>query len=138
MAVEDLKIRNMLKNHYLAKSISDAGWGSFRLKLQSKAANAGKQFTKVKPHHTSQKCSSCNEVVPKKLSVRTHDCPYCGLVIDRDHNAAVNIKKAAVALRGGVVVTNTPETPAHTGTEARNPINPGERATSPIPSGWGN
>ncbi len=97
-----------------------------------------RQFTEVKPHHTSQKCSSCNEVVPKKLSVRTHDCPYCGLVIDRDHNAAINIKKAAVALRGGVVVTNTPETPAQTGTEARNPINPGERVTSPSPSGWGN
>ena len=99
VAVEDLKIKNMVKNHYLAKSISDAGWGSFRLKLQSKAASAGKQFTKVKPHHTSQKCSGCNEVVPKQLSVRIHDCPHCGLVLDRDHNAAINIKKAAVALR---------------------------------------
>ena len=138
VAVEALKIKNMLKNHYLAKSISDAGWGSFRLKLQSKAANAGKQFTEVRPHHTSQKCSSCNEIVPKWLSDRVHDCPHCGLVIDRDHNAAINIKKAAVTLRGGVVVTNTPETPAQTGTEARNPINPGERVTSPIPSGWRN
>ena len=138
VAVEDLQIKNMLKNHYLAKSISDAGWGNFRLKLQSKAANAGKQFTEVKPHHTSQKCSGCNEIVPKELSDRVHDCPHCGLILDRDHNAAINIKKAAVALRGGAVVTNTPETPAQTGTEARNPINPGERATSPIPSGWGN
>ena len=138
VAVEDLKIKNMLKNHYLAKSISDTGWGSFRLKLQSKAANAGKQFTEVKPHHTSQKCSSCNEVVLKKLSDRIHDCPRCGLVLDRDYNAAINIKKAAVALRGGVVVTNTPETPIQIGTEARNPINPGEWVTSPIPSGWGN
>ena len=93
----------------------DAGWGSFRLKLQSKAANAGKQFTEVKPHYTSQKCSSCNEVVPKKLSVRTHDCPYCGLVIDRDHNAAINIKKAAVALRGGVVVAHIPRNPCSDG-----------------------
>ena len=67
VAVEDLKIKNMVKNHYLAKSISDAGWGSFRLKLQSKAASAGKQFTKVKPHHTSQKCSGCNEIVPKEV-----------------------------------------------------------------------
>jgi len=138
VAIEDLKIKNMLKNHYLAKSISDAGWGSFRLKLQSKAASAGKQFTKVKPQHTSQKCSGCNEVVPKKLSVRIHDCPHCGLVIDRDHNAAINIKKAAVALRGGAVVTNTPETPAQTGTEARNPINPRERVISLIPLGWDN
>ena len=138
VAVEDLKIKNMLKNHYLAKSISDAGWGSFRLKLQSKAASAGKQFTKVKPHHTSQKCAGCDSTVPKQLSDRIHDCPHCGLVLDRDHNAAINIKKAAVALREGAVVTNTPETPAQTGTEARNPINPGERATSLSPSRWGN
>ena len=138
VAVEDLKIKNMLKNHYLAKSISDAGWSSFRLKLQSKAASAGKRFTKVKPHHTSQKCSGCSEIVPKQLSDRVHDCPHCGLVLDRDHNAAINIKEAAVALRGGAVVTNTTETPAQTGTEARNPINPGERATSPNLSGWGN
>ena len=110
VAVENLTITNMLKNHYLAKSISDAGWGSFRLKLQSKAESAGKQFTKVKPHYTSQKCSSCEAIVPKLLSVRIHDCPHCGLVLDRDHNAAINIKKAAVALRGGAVVTNTPET----------------------------
>ena len=111
VAVENLTIKNMLKNHYLAKSISDAGWGNFRLKLQSKAASAGKQFTKVKPHHTSQKCSGCNEVVPKKLSDRIHACPHCNLVLDRDLNAAINIKKAAVALRGGTVDSITPEIP---------------------------
>ena len=137
VAVEDLKIGNMVKNHHLAKSISDAAWGNFRLILQSKAANAGKQLTKVDPKYTSQRCSGCDSIVPKSLSVRVHDCPDCGLVLDRDHNAAINIKKAAVALRGGVVVTNTPETPRQR-TEARNLANPGERATSPNPSGWGN
>jgi putative transposase len=111
VAVEKLNIKNMVKNHHLAKSISDAAWGGFLLKLQSKAESAGKQFTKVKPHHTSQKCSECDAIVPKSLSVDVHDCPHCGLVLDRDHNAAINIKKAAVALRGGAVVTNTPETP---------------------------
>ena len=111
VAVEHLTITNMLKNHYLAKSISDAGWGNFRLKLQSKAESAGKQFTKIKPHHTSQKCSGCDTIVPKPLSVRVHDCPHCGLVLDRDHNAAINIKKAAVALRGGAVVVDTPKIP---------------------------
>ena len=111
VAVENLTITNMLKNHYLAKSISDAGWGRFRLKLQSKAESAGKQFTKVKPHHTSQQCSGCREMVPKQLSDRVHDCPYCELVLDRDHNAAINIKKAAVALRGGASVANDPEIP---------------------------
>ncbi len=111
VAVENLTITNMLNNHYLAKSISDAGWGSFRLKLQSKAESAGKQFKKVKPHHTSQKCSGCGEIVPKNLSDRVHDCPHCGLVLNRDHNAAINIQKAAVALRGGASVVNDPETP---------------------------
>ena len=137
VAVEDLKIGNMVKNHHLAKSISDAAWGDFRLILQSKAANAGKQLTKVDPKYTSQRCSGCDSIVPKSLSVRVHDCPDCGLVLDRDHNAAINIKKAAVALRGGASVVNDPETPV-VGTEARNFVNPGERATSPNPSGWGN
>ena len=139
VAVENLTITNMLKNYYLAKSISDAGWGHFRLKLQSKAASAGKQFTKVKPHHTSQTCSGCNEIVPKTLLDRVHDCPDCGLVIDRDHNAAINIKKAAVALRGGASVVNDPEIPRQ-GTEARNSVRPVGRTiqTSPVPSGRGN
>ena len=137
VAVEDMKIKNMLKNHYLAKSISDAGWGTFRLKLQSKAESAGKQFTKVKPHYTSQKCSGCSEIVPKSLSDRVHDCPHCGLVLDRDHNAAINIKKAAVALRGGAVVTNTPETP-RMGTEARNSVRPIGRTNKLRPLGRGN
>ena len=139
VAVEDLKIGNMVKNHHLAKSISDAAWGNFRLTLESKAANAGKQVTKVDPKHTSQRCSGCDSIVAKSLSVRVHDCPDCGLIIDRDHNAAINIKKAAVALRGGVVVTNTPETPV-VGTEARNFVRPVGRTvqTSPVSSGRGN
>ena len=111
VAVEDLKIGNMVKNHHLAKSISDAAWGNFQLILQSKAANAGKPLTKVDPKYTSQKCSRCDSIVKKSLSVRVHDCPDCGLVLDRDHNAAINIKKAAVALREGASVVNDPETP---------------------------
>ena len=111
VAVENLSIDNLKKNHYLAKSISDAGWGNFRLKLQSKAATAGKRLKKVKPHYTSQSCSGCDSIVSKSLSDRVHDCPHCGLVLDRDHNAAINIKKAAVALRGGGVDSITPETP---------------------------
>ena len=139
VAVEDLKIGNMVKNHHLAKSISDAAWGNFRLILQSKAANAGKQLTKVDPKYTSQRCSGCDTIVAKSLSVRVHDCPDCGFVLDRDHNAAINIKKAAVALRGGVVVTNTPEPPV-VGTEARNFVRPVGRTlqTSTVSSGRGN
>ena len=138
VAVENLTITNMLKNHYLAKSISDAGWGAFRLKLQSKAESAGKQFTKVKPHYTSQQCSGCNEIVPKQLSDRVHDCPHCGLVLDRDHNAAINIKKAAVALRGGAVVTNTPETPERDRSAEPCKTRGGGNYNKPRPSGRGN
>lgn len=132
VAVEDLEICNMVQNHHLSKSISDVGWGNFRLILQSKAANAGKQLTKVDPKYTSQKCSDCDSIVKKSLSVRVHDCPNCGLILDRDHNAAINIKKAAVAWRGGVVVTNTPEKP-RLRREAQNLINPGEMGNKPQP-----
>ena len=137
VAVEDLKIKNMVKNKHLSKSISDAGWGNFRLELQSKAANAGLTLTQVDPKHTSQKCSGCNAVVPKSLSERVHACPHCGLVLDRDYNAAINIKKAAVALRGGVSVVNDPETP-RLGTEARNSIRPIGRTNKFRPLGRGN
>ena len=137
VAVEDLKIKNMVRNKHLSKSISDAGWGTFRLRLQSKAANAGLTLTKIDPKHTSQKCSGCDSVVPKSLSERVHDCPHCRLVLDRDYNAAINIKKAAVALRGGVSVVNDPETP-RPGTEARNSVRPIGRTNKPRPLGRGN
>ena len=137
VAIEDLKIKNMVKNHYLAKSISDAGWGHFRLKLQSKAVNAGKQLTKVNPKHTSQKCSGCDSIVPKQLSDRVHECPDCGLVLDRDHNAAINIKKAAVALRGGVVVVNTPERPERERSAEPCKTHGVEDLNKPRPSGRG-
>ena len=135
VAIEDLKIGNMVQNPHLAKSISDAGWGNFQLILQSKAANAGKQLTKVDPKYTSQRCSGCDVLVKKSLSIRIHDCPDCGLQLDRDHNAAINIKKAAVALRGGAVVTNTPEKPV---TErSAKPVSPRGRYHKHRPSGRG-
>jgi putative transposase len=135
VAVEDLEICNMVQNHHLSKSISDAGWGNFRLILQSKAANAGKQLTKVDPKYTSQRCSGCDTIVKKSLSIRIHDCPDCGLQLDRDHNAAINIKKAATALRGGAVVANTPEKPV---TErSAKPVSPRGRYHKPRPSGRG-
>ena len=135
VAVEDLKILNMVQNPHLAKSISDAGWGTFQLILQSKAANAGKQLTKVNPKYTSQRCSGCDTIVKKSLSVRIHDCPDCGLQLDRDHNAAINIKKAAIALRGGAVVANTPEKPV-TDRSAK-PVSPRGRYHKTRPSGRG-
>ncbi len=90
---EDLNIKGMVKNHHLAKSISDASWGMFFSMLSYKAEEAGRLVLKINPRNTSQICSNCGEIVPKKLSVRTHSCPHCGLIMDRDLNAAINIKR---------------------------------------------
>src|SRR2546421_587762 len=91
LVVEDLAIGNMVKNHHLAKSIMDASWGAFLDILEDKAARAGHQVIRVSPRVTSQKCHQCGEIVQKSLSVRTHVCPFCGYVADRDVNAAKNI-----------------------------------------------
>ncbi len=94
IVVEDLTICGMVKNHSLAKSISDASWGAFLNILEDKAERAGHQVIRVNPHFTSQKCFTCGEIVQKSLSVRTHICPFCGYVADRDVNAAQNILKS--------------------------------------------
>jgi putative transposase len=90
---EDLQTANMVRNHHLAKSISDAGWSAFLSILSFKAAYAGKAVVAVPPAFTSQQCSSCGREVWKALSVRWHQCPYpdCGTSLHRDHNAALNI-----------------------------------------------
>lgn len=90
--VEALKIKNMVKNRHLSMSIQDASWGLFFGLLEYKAEEAGRQLVKVNPRGTSQKCSGCGEIVPKTLAVRIHSCKACGLDIDRDENAARNIK----------------------------------------------
>src|SRR6266536_4224651 len=95
IAVEKLSILNMVQNHSLAKSIMDASWGAFLDILEVKAESAGHQVIRVNPRFTSQKCYQCGEIVPKSLSVRTHICPFCGYVADRDVNAAQNILKFA-------------------------------------------
>ena len=100
--LEDLQVVNMVRNHSLAKSISDAGWAQFRSILEAKAVYAGRRVIAVSPAYTSQDCSGCGTRVPKSLSVRTHVCTKCGLVLDRDENAARNIQWAGQALRGVV------------------------------------
>jgi putative transposase len=95
--LEDLQVRNLLRSHHLAKSISDAGWATFRTILACKAAWAGKRVIAVAAQYTSQDCSGCGERVPKGLSVRTHVCPSCGLVLDRDANAALHSLRAGQA-----------------------------------------
>jgi len=119
VVVEDLQITNMVKNHHLAKSISDAAWGTFISTLASKAENAGLHLLCVPPHGTSQICSGCGEKVIKSLAVRIHRCNSCGLVLDRDHNAAINILRVASTLRGGALVVNSPnEARNHTDTRS--------------------
>ncbi len=93
---EDLKIPNMVKNHNLASAIMDASWGQLRRLTAYKAERRGGRVILVNPSGTSQKCSGCGQTVPKRLEERTHSCPKCNLVLDRDVNAARNILKAGL------------------------------------------
>ncbi|QBD83783.1 transposase [Ktedonosporobacter rubrisoli] len=100
IAFEDLHISNMGRNHHLAKSIYDAGWDSFLSWVNYYASLHGTAVVAVSPQFTTQDCSACGTRVKKSLSVRTHLCPGCGLVLDRDHNAAVNILAKALSTVG--------------------------------------
>lgn len=86
-AVESLNIRGMVKNHRLARAVSDAGWNQFLTILKSKAESAGLQYQEVSAHYTSQTCPECGKVKKKTLSERQHSCE-CGYVAHRDHAAA--------------------------------------------------
>jgi len=97
----------------LNKSMHDAGWGRFLSILAFKAAWAGKRVEAVNPAYTSQDCSACGERIQKSLSVRTHVCTNCGLVLDRDENAARNIQWRGQRLRG---------VPAMAGATNREPV----------------
>jgi putative transposase len=99
IAYEHLQIRNLVKNHRLAKSISDAAWGRFLAWLTSYGRMHDIPVIAVEPAFTSQECSGCHRRVKKSLSIRTHICPQCGLVLDRDHNAALNILAKALGDR---------------------------------------
>ena len=100
IAYEDLQIRNMVRNRKLAKSIHDAGWGTFIRWLNYYGAMHDIPVIAVPPHFTSQNCSACGTRVQKSLSVRTHICTSCGVVLDRDHNAALNILDKALGTVG--------------------------------------
>jgi putative transposase len=104
LALEKLNGQDMLvqsaasHNHPLAKSIADAAWHQLVQHLTYKAECAGREVVLVDPRNTSQRCSQCGVLVEKSLSVRVHQCPVCGLAIDRDENAAINI--LALGLQG--------------------------------------
>ncbi|HLJ33148.1 MAG TPA: transposase [Ktedonobacteraceae bacterium] len=96
VAFEDLKIANLVRNHHLARSISDAAWGRFLQWVSYYGLIHGVPIVAIAPHFTSQQCSGCGKIVKKSLSERTHVCVDCGLVMDRDENAARNILAKAL------------------------------------------
>jgi putative transposase len=99
--VEDLNIRGMVKNHRLAKSISDAGWGQFIAIVVFKAEEAGRTVIKVDPSYASQECSRCGRRNLITLATRIYHCSQCGLVIHRDRNSAKRIEQKGRAVPSG-------------------------------------
>ncbi len=127
IAYEDLQIRNMVKNHHLAKSIHDVGWGTFISWVKAYGVMHDIPIIAVAPHFTSQECSACGAIVKKSLSVRTHICTSCGVVLDRDHNAALNIlAKALACTLGHRETSGSPENASGQTASTRTP----KRATS--------
>lgn len=102
VVIEDLNLEFMTRNKNLAFSANDASLGLFRQLLIQKASYTGCRIVIVNAYNTSQICSNCEIIVPKDLSMRVHYCPHCGLVIDRDHNAAINILKLAFTMAGAL------------------------------------
>jgi putative transposase len=100
LVFENLNIKNMLRNHHLAKSISDAARNQLIRFTAYKAENAGRVIVLVDPRNTSKQCSCCGTLVEKSLSVRIHNCPNCNLVMDRDQNAAINILRLGLESLG--------------------------------------
>ncbi len=94
IAVENLQIKNMIKNKHLSRDISDCAWGQFFEMLAYKAEEAGRQLIKVNPHNTSKTCSECGSINKDlTLSDREWVCKYCGTLHDRDENASKNLKR---------------------------------------------
>jgi putative transposase len=92
--VERLKLQNINKNHCLARYIMDSSWGMFKQMLQYKA----NRLVEVESYNTSVECSRCSNFVPKSLAIRIHECDKCGMVLNRDHNAAINILQKGLKL----------------------------------------
>lgn len=97
---EDLKVANLVKNHHLAKSISDAGWYQYTQWLDYYGKIWNKVVVAVSPNYTSQDCSNCGQRAKKSLSTRTHSCANCGVEICRDTNAALNILQKGMNILG--------------------------------------
>ena len=101
IAFENLNIKDMQQTSYLAKGIADVSWGMMIKTTQNKAEEAGSKVVLVNPKNTTQFCSRCGQYVRKELSDRIHSCPSCGLVMDRDQNAAINILRLGLQSLSG-------------------------------------
>ncbi len=101
VVLEDLNVSGLVKNHKLAKSISDASWYNFRQWVEYFGAKFGRTIVAVPPHFTSVECANCGKKVQKSLSTRTHSCPSCGYIEQRDVNAAKVILSRANEQSGG-------------------------------------
>jgi putative transposase len=128
IALEDLQVRNLVRNRHLAKAISDVGWSRLRWWVEYYGRLHGVPVVAIPPAYTSQDCSGvlpdglpCAARIQKSLSVRTHVCPHCGLILDRDHNAAMMILQRGLAVaradgRWPHETSETSGTVGHTGT----------------------
>jgi putative transposase len=130
IAYEDLKIRNLVGNRHLSKSISDVAWGTFLQWVNSYGTVHEIPVIAVPPQFTTQDCSACGTRVKKSLSVRTHICPTRGLVLDRDENAAKNILHAGLLI---FVLMAFAGTVGHTGTSEHSENASGQPASTRSP-----
>ncbi|MGL5804091.1 MAG: RNA-guided endonuclease InsQ/TnpB family protein [Xenococcaceae cyanobacterium] len=135
VAFEDLQVRNMVKNHKLAKSITDASWSMFRRWLEYFGAIYGVVTVAVPPQYTSQKCSSCGAIVKKTLSQRTHEC-LCGASLCRDENAAKNILESGLRNVGHMLtsVLNKDARTVEVGEDASPTTSSNSESNSELPS----
>ena len=107
IAFENLNIKDMQQTSYLAKGIADVSWGMMVRTTENKAVEAGSRVVLVNPKNTTQFCSRCGQYVRKELSDRIHSCPSCGLVMDRDQNAAINILRLGLQSITARIVDST-------------------------------
>jgi len=100
IGMENIHIKNFVKNNRLSKSILDASWGKLRQFISYKAERAGKIFVTVDCRGTTQRCSQCGNIVAKDLSERIHKCPYCGFIAPRDYNSALDVRRLTIGKIG--------------------------------------
>ena len=118
LVFEKLAVVDMMSNHTqvfgnkLNKSIADVAWSQLAQFTAYKAEDAGRLFLQVDQRNTSKKCSRCQSIVPKDLGIRIHDCPHCGLKLDRDHNAAINILALGLQSVNASLLDEVVEAPA--------------------------